>query len=106
MERIAIEKEKEKLKDKIRIERKFNELVNHLTIKLIKRSKRLFSVLKNLSTIEKNLKIEPIDLSPQNKCIDYCDELPLGKLSSCYINIETMNVISFDVEISESFTFY
>lgn len=56
MEIIAIEKEKEKLKDKIRIERKFNELVNHLTIKLIKRSKRLFSVLKNLSTIEKILK--------------------------------------------------
>ena len=56
MDRLAIEKEKEKLKDKIRIERKFNELVNHLTTKLIKRSKRLFSVLKNLSTIEKILK--------------------------------------------------
>ena len=56
MERIAIEKEKEKLKDKIKIEIKFNELVNHLTIKLIKRSKKLFSVLKNLSATEKILK--------------------------------------------------
>ena len=48
-----------------------------------------------------NLKIKPTDSNLKNKCIAYCLELPFGILSfSCYVNIEAMNIISFDVEIN------
>ena len=87
----AIEKDKEKLKEKLKIERKFNELANHLCIKLSNDLKKLFSIAKSTNN-GKNLKIEPIDSSLKDKRIAYCDELPFGILSSCYINIETMNI--------------
>ena len=102
IERIAIEKEIEKLK----IEGKFNELVNHLSIKLIKGSKKtIFSIAESINN-RKNLKMEPIESRLKDKCIAYYDELPFGILSSCYINIETMNIISSDIEINEFSTFF
>ena len=49
----------------------------------------------------KNLKIKPIDSSFKNKCITYFFELPFGIISfSSYVNIETMNIISSDVEMN------
>ena len=51
--------------------------------------------------MEKNLKIKPIDLSFKGKYRAYCPELPFGISFSRLVNIETMNIISFDVEINE-----
>ena len=80
-------------------------MANHLSIKLIKGSKKfIFSISKFINNW-KNLKLEPIDSSLKGKCIAYCPELPFGTLSFCYINIETMNTISSDMEINDFFTF-
>ena len=70
----------------LRTEINFNGLANNLEIKLIKRSKKsVFNIAEYISN-GKNLKIKPI-------------ELPFGIISSSsYDNIETMNIISSDVE--------
>ena len=45
---------------------------------------------------------KPIDLSLKNKQIAFSCELPFGILSfSSYIDIEAVNIISFDVEMNE-----
>ena len=50
----------------------------------------------------KNLKIKPIDSSFNNKQIAYCPDLPFGIISfNSFFNIETMNIISSDVEVDE-----
>ena len=50
----------------------------------------------------KNLRINPVDSSLKNKRIAYCLELPFGIISSpTYVNIETMKIISSDVEMNK-----
>ena len=50
------------------------------------------------------IKIKHIDLIFKDKCRAYCSELPFGRIfPSSYINIETVNVFSFDVEINENY---
>ena len=50
-----------------------------------------------------NLKTKPIDLSIKNKQIAFCPELPFGILSfSRFVDIEAMNIISFNIEMNES----
>ena len=49
---------------------------------------------------KRNLKIRYIDLDLNGKSISYNPELPFGLISLYeYINIDTMNIISADVEI-------
>ena len=78
-----------------RIAKEFYKLVKDLSIELTIRSKKtILSIAKSIIT-EKNLKIEPTDLSLKGKCITYCPELPFEIFSPCsYLNIETMNIIS------------
>ena len=50
----------------------------------------------------KNLKVKPIDLSFNNKQIAYCPQLSYGIIYfNSFVNIETMNIISSDVEVNE-----
>ena len=50
----------------------------------------------------KNLKIKPIDSNFNNKQIAYCPDLPFGIISfNSFFNIETINIISSDVEVNE-----
>ena len=50
----------------------------------------------------KNLKIKPIDSNFDNKQIAYCPDLPFGIISfNSFFNVETMNIISSDVEVNE-----
>ena len=52
----------------------------------------------------KNLKVKGIDLCINNKYIAYHPEFPLGIISSLsFINIETMDIISSDAEITENY---
>ena len=45
-------------------------------------------------------KIKPIDSIFKNECTVYCLELPFEIISFCrYVGIETMNIISSDVEM-------
>ena len=51
----------------------------------------------------KYIKIKPGDLDIKNERIAYCCELPFGIISFfTLINIETMNIISSDIEINNS----
>ena len=78
---------------------KFNEFASNLTIKLIKWPKNCILHTAECISNGKNLKIKPVDLSLEDKFITYCFELPCGIVShSSYVNIETMNIISSDVE--------
>ena len=53
-------------------------------------------------SIGKNLKVKPIDSNFSNKKIAYCPDLPFGIISfNSFVNIETMNIISSDVEVNE-----
>ena len=50
----------------------------------------------------KNLKIKPIDSNFSNKQRAYCPDLPFGIISfNSFVNIETMNIFSSDVEVNE-----
>ena len=45
--------------------------------------------------MEKNIKVEPINLTLKNEIMFCCNELPFGILPpNSYLNIETMNIIS------------
>ena len=71
---------------------KFNELAYKLNIKLIKGPKKSNLILQNISAMVKIL-----------KCRAFWSELPHGiKSLSRYVNIETINIISFDMETNEN----
>ena len=47
-----------------------------------------------------NFRKKPINFSLKNKLIVFCSEFPFGILSfSSYVDIATVNIISFDVEM-------
>ena len=49
-----------------------------------------------------NFRKKPINFSLKNKLIVFCSEFPFGILSfSSYVDIATVNIISFDVEMNE-----
>ena len=79
----------------------FNKFANKLNIQLTKWPKNtIFNTAEYISR-GKNLKIRHIDLDYNGKCTSYHPELPSGLISlSEYINTETMNSISADVEIN------
>ena len=80
----------------------FNEFGNIFNIKLLKGTKNSILYMTEYKLNGKNLKIIPIDLSLKDKYIAYCHELVFGIISfSSFINIETMNIISSDVETNE-----
>ena len=77
------------------IANEFHKLANDLDMELTTGSKKAIPNNAKFIITEKNLKIEPIDLSHKDKCIAYCPELPFRILSPCsYVNIETMNIVS------------
>ena len=82
--------------NKIERKIKFDKLSNDLSIKLIKGSNEAILLIPESITNRKNLTIDPIDSSSKNKTGLYSNELPFGILSlNSFLNIETMNVISF-----------
>ena len=86
----------------LRIESKFNKLVNNLSIRLIKETKNCILNIPEYITSGKNLKIDLLDLSLKNKSIAYCFELPLAIISFCsFANIVTANIISLHVEMNK-----
>ena len=86
----------------LRIETKFNKLVNNLGIRLIKETKNCILNIPEYITSRKNLKIDIVDLSLKNKSIAYCFELPLGIISfSSFVNIVTTNIFSLDLEMNK-----
>ena len=99
----------EKLDTKSRIELidrliMLNEFANKLNIKLIKGSKNcVFNTVEYISR-GKNAKVKSIDLDLKNKPIAYHPEFPYEIISSnSYINIETINIIYSNVEITENY---
>ena len=83
-----IEKEDWKELEKLKIERKFNELANHLSIKLIKGSKKAILSIADYISKGENLKIESIGSSVKDKRIAYRSILLFGLLSPySYLNI-------------------
>ena len=62
--------------------------------------------MQNISTWQnisngKNLKIKPNDSNFNNKQIAYCPDLPFRIISfNSFVNIETMNIISSDVDVN------
>ena len=49
-----------------------------------------------------NFRKKPINFSVKNKQIAFCSEFPFGILSfSSYVDIATVNIIYFDVEMNE-----
>ena len=86
----------------LRIEIIFHKLANNSDIRLLKGSKKSIPNIAAYISNGKNLKIKPNDSSFKNKRIAYCTELPFGIISSSnYVNIETMNIISSDVEMNK-----
>ena len=83
---------------------KLNEFANKLNIKLIEMSSNCVLNTGEYISNGKNLKIKPINWSLKNKCLVFCSELPFRKISSSgYVSIETMNIISSDVEMTENY---
>ena len=81
---------------------KFNKLSNDLNIKLIKGNKNFILYAKDCINNGENLRKKPINLSIKNKQTAFCSNLPFGILSfSSYVDIESMNIISSDVDINE-----
>ena len=78
----------------------FNEFANKLNIKLMMWAENLvFNIVESISK-GKNLKIRHIDTDLDGKSMTYNLELSFGLISmSEYINIDTMNIISSDVEL-------
>ena len=81
---------------------KFNKLSNGVNIKLIKGNRNFILYTNNYINNGKNLNEKPIDLSIKNQKIAFCSNLPFGMLSfSNYVDIESMNTISSDVDMNE-----
>ena len=58
--------------------------------------------MKNYINNGKNLNKKPLNLSIKNKQIAFCSNLPFWILSfSSYVDIESMNIISSDVDTNE-----
>ena len=58
--------------------------------------------MKNYINNGKNLNKKPLNLSIKNKQIAFCSNLPFWLLSfSSYVDIESMNIISSDVDTNE-----
>ena len=58
--------------------------------------------MKNYINNGKNLNKKPVNLSIKNKQIAFCSNLPFWILSfSNYVDIESMNIISSDVDMNE-----
>ena len=78
----------------------FNEFANKLNIKLMMWAENLvFNIVESISK-GKNLKIRHIDTDIDGKSMTSNLELSFGIISmSEYINIDTMNIISSDVEL-------
>ena len=58
--------------------------------------------MKNYINNGKNLNKKPVNLSIKNKQIAFCSNLPFWILSfSSYVDIESMNIISSDVDTNE-----
>ena len=58
--------------------------------------------MKNYINNGKNLNKKPLNLSIKNKQIAFCSNLPFWILSfSNYVDIESMNIISSDVDMNE-----
>ena len=80
------------------IEIKFSELSN----KLINGLKLYISLIKRNIYNGKNLKINSVDSSSQNREVAFCSELPIGILSfNSYLDIRSMNIIFSSVEKNE-----
>ena len=81
---------------------KFNELANNSDIGLIKISRKSIVNISEYISSGKSRKIKPIGSSFKNKRLDHFLELSFGMISSSrYIDIETMNIISFNVEMNK-----
>ena len=78
----------------------FNEFRDKLNVRLALWPKNLvFSFLKNICT-GKKIKMRPIDTDLEGKSMSYSPLLPFALFSmSEFINIDTMNIISSNVEI-------
>ena len=73
-----------------------------MNIKLIKGNRNFILYTNNYINNGKNLNEKPIDLSIKNQKIAFCSNLPFGMLSfSNYVDIESMNTISSDVDMNE-----
>ena len=69
---------------------------------MIKGNRDLILYMKNNINNGENLRKKPIDLSIKNKQITFCLNLPFGILSSSsYVDIESMNIISSNVNMNE-----
>ena len=81
---------------------KYNKLSNDVNIKLIKGNRNVIIYSNNYINNGKNLNEKPIDLSIKNKKIAFYSNLLFGMLSfSNYVDIESMNTISSDVDMNE-----
>ena len=81
---------------------KLNKLSNDLNIKLIKGNRNFILYMKNYINNGENLWKKSIDLSIKNEQITFCSNLPFGILSlSSYVDIESMNIISSNVDMNE-----
>ena len=81
---------------------KYNKLSNDVNIKLIKGNRNVIIYTNNYINNGKNLNEKPIDLSIKNKKIAFYSNLLFGMLSfSNYVDIESMNTISSDVDMNE-----
>ena len=81
---------------------KYNKLSNDVNIKLIKGNRNVIIYTNNYINNGKNLNEKPIDLSIKNTKISFYSNLPFGMLSfSNYVDIESMNTISSDVDMNE-----
>ena len=81
---------------------KFIKLSNDLKIKLIKSNKKFIRYTKSRINNGENLNKNPIDLSIKNKQMVFCSDLPFGITSfSSYVDIESLNIISSDVDMNE-----
>ena len=81
---------------------KYNKLSNDVNIKLIKGNRNVIIYTNNYINNGKNLNEKPLDLSIKNTKIAFYSNLPFGMLSfSNYVDIESMNTISSDVDMNE-----
>ena len=81
---------------------KLNKLSNDLNIRLIKRNRNFILYMKSYINNGENLRKKSIDLSIKNKQKTFCSNLPFGILSlSSYVDIESMNIISSNVDMNE-----
>ena len=85
----------------LRIEIKFNELADNSNIRSIKGNRNFVLNIAEYSTNRNNLKLKPVASSLKINRTAYFFELLFGIISfSSFVNIETMNIISSDLEMN------